>query len=127
MRRYTPSRKLVRDVLSSATGPLSAVEVHEALGNTKIGIATVYRILNEGLRDGDLVCVELPSGPKRFEPADRPHHHHFECSECEKVYDVQGCPDGIAQLVPPGFELDFHEIILTGRCPDCVSTDGRAS
>lgn len=122
MRRHSPYREMVRTVIRSASGPLTAVEVRALLGDSGIGIATVYRLLNEGLEDGDFVGVELPNGPKRFEPADRPHHHHFECLACHKVFDVVGCPGGMDHLVPEGFELEQHEVILSGRCRECVSS-----
>lgn len=120
MRRHSRYRKLVQDALRFAAGPLSATDVQALLGDTGIGLATVYRLLNEGLEDGDLVCVELPGGPKRFEPADRPHHHHFECVACHTVFDVLGCPGGMDRLVPEGFKLEQHEVILSGRCRECV-------
>ncbi|MEM6756537.1 MAG: transcriptional repressor [Planctomycetota bacterium] len=118
--RRSPYRKLVHDAVRSAEGPLSATEVHELLGGTRIGLATVYRLLNEGVENGDLTGVDLPNGPRRFEPAGMPHHHHFECSACNKVFAVLGCPGGIDRLVPEGFELERHEVILSGRCSDCV-------
>ncbi len=122
MRRYSRFRKPVQDALRLAAGPLSATDVQARLGGTGIGLATVYRLLKEGMEDGDLVCVELPGGPRRFEPADRPHHHHFECVVCHTVYDVPGCPGGIDRLAPEGFKLDQYELILSGRCPECVSS-----
>lgn len=118
--RRSPYRKLVHNAVRSADGPLSAAEVHELLGDSGIGIATVYRLLNEGVEHGDLIGVDLPTGPRRFEPADMPHHHHFACSACNKVFALLGRPAGIDRLVPDGFELERHEVILSGRCPDCV-------
>lgn len=120
MRRHSRYRKLVHDALHSAAGPLSATEVHALLRNTGIGIATVYRLLNKGLNDGELISIDLPNGPKRFEPADRPHHHHFECVVCHTVFVVMGCLEGIDRLVPEGFRLEQHEVILSGRCRGCV-------
>lgn len=121
MARYSRYQDLIYEALRSAAGPLSATDVHALLGETGIGLATVYRLLKKGLEGGDLVSVQLPGGPNRFEPADKPHHHHFECVACHTVFDVMGCPGGIDRLVPEGFTLEQHEIILSGRCSDCVS------
>ncbi len=127
MGRHSDYRRLIWRVLGAAAGPLSAEDLRDALAETGIGIATVYRHLKDGLSDGDLVCVELPGGPKRFEPADQPHHHYFECVECQAVFDLVGCPGGLDRLVPPGFEMDRHEVILSGRCHDCVSSGREAN
>lgn len=107
------------EALTRAPGPLSAAELHDALADTGIGIATVYRLLNEGAEAGHYAVVEVPGGPVRYEPADRPHHHHFECLDCHRVYDVAGCPGGIDRLVPEHFTLQSHEVLLRGRCADC--------
>ncbi|MEM0913835.1 MAG: transcriptional repressor [Planctomycetota bacterium] len=120
MRRHSRYRKLIQDALHVADGPLSATDVHAQLAETGIGIATVYRLLNEGVEDGDLIGVDLPSGPRRFEPANLPHHHHFECAACNKVFAVPGCPGNLDRLVPDGFQLERHELILSGRCSDCL-------
>lgn len=118
--RESRYRQLVLRTVRVAAGPLSANEVHQRLQDSGIGLATVYRLLNKGLADGDLVGVDLPNGPKRFEPAERPHHHYFECVVCRAVFGVIGCLEGIDRLVPDGFELEQHDLILTGRCRECV-------
>ncbi|BAM02868.1 Fur family transcriptional regulator [Phycisphaera mikurensis] len=119
MPRSSPHAASVERLLRDAAGPMSAAEVAEALAHTGIGIATVYRLLGRGAEEGRYVAVEMPHGPARYEPADRPHHHHFACTACEAVYDVPGCTGNLKKLVPEGFTLDAHEILLTGRCADC--------
>lgn len=85
-----------------------------------IGIATVYRLLNQGVDTGRYAAVEMPLGPVRYEPADRPHHHHFECLSCRRVFDVAGCPGRMDRLVPAGFVLESHDLLLQGQCSSCV-------
>ena len=127
MSRQSRYQVIVYEALRNAVGPLSATELHVRLGDTGIGIATVYRILNKGLDEGELVAIELPSGPKRFEMADKPVHHHFECMECHTVFDVMGHLEGMDRLVPEGFELKQHEVVLSGRCRDCIDSAGDKS
>ena len=122
MSGHSRYRSAVHDALRAAAGPLSAFELQVQLRDTGIGIATVYRVLKKGLENGELVCIEQPRGPKRFETAGKPHHHHFECVECHTVFDVVGSPEGVDRLVPEGFELEQHEIILKGRCRECRNT-----
>jgi Fur family transcriptional regulator, ferric uptake regulator len=105
--------------LSETDGPRSAHEVLEALESTGIGIATVYRALNAGAESGVLRVVELPGGSTRYEPASRAHHHHFLCDGCDTAFDVEGCADGVRDLLPPDFSLNGHEILLYGLCADC--------
>jgi len=88
---------------------------------SELGIATVYRNLN-GLVDAGLArAINLPGEPARFELADKGHHHYFTCNRCQTVYDLSTCvQQGFGSLVPPGFELESHEIVLYGRCEACV-------
>lgn len=117
--RSTRYREPLLDVLRSAEGPLTAVDIRDALSETGIGMATVYRHLRNGIQGGEIVCIEFPDGPKRYEPADLPQHHHFECVQCRRVFDLPGSPSGIDRLLPDGWELDHYDVFLTGRCRDC--------
>lgn len=121
--RKTSQREAIRQVFEAVKRPLSVSEVLE-LAQEKIdsiGTATVYRAVNALVEDGFLVTVHLPEEPARFELADLEHHHHFHCAGCGKVFDVAGCPGAMKDLCPPGFELTGHEVILYGRCDQCVS------
>ncbi len=112
----------VTRLLEEAQGPLSADEVRQALAETGIGIATVYRLLKRGVEDGRYIPIEIPNGPTHYEPADRPHHHHFECLTCHRVYDVMGCPGHLDELTPEGFSLESHDVLLRGHCVTCSET-----
>lgn len=119
MDRSVPHREGVLGAIQHARRPLSVDEIRAELAASGIGTATVYRILNRAVTAGELRRVELPGAPARFEPADLPHHHHFECDSCRRVFDVPGCAHGLASLTPKGFEVESHEIILRGQCPEC--------
>ena len=108
--------------LRGQDGPRSAEEVREGLAEAgvSIGQATVYRLLKRGVEEGAYTPVSLADGGLRYEPADRGHHHHFHCGACDRVFDVDGCPGRFDPLVPEGFTLEDHELILHGRCRDCL-------
>ena len=109
----------VVELIQGAGRPLSADEVRDCLRYTGIGLATVYRALKRGVAEGLLRAVHLPEGGARYEPTGLDHHHHFECGECHGVFCLEGCPPGLDQLVPPGFVLRAHDIVLHGLCSNC--------
>jgi Fur family ferric uptake transcriptional regulator len=84
-----------------------------------LGIATVYRSLAAMVDEGLLSVVPLPGAAPRYELAGQQHHHHFVCDTCDRVFDVQACPPNLSGLVPEGFGLTRHEIVLYGICPGC--------
>ena len=121
MDRRSGKHKLLMETLNAADGPMSANQLWSQLKRESagIGIATVYRSLRKGVEQGELVAVELESGSVRYEPANMTHHHHFLCSSCSRAYDIEGCTKDLEHLLPSGFEMTRHEILLYGRCADC--------
>ena len=105
--------------LGAADGPLSARELWSRLSGTGVGIATVYRALQRGVEEGTLESVETLGGGIRYEPKDREHHHHFLCSSCDHAFDLFGCVEGLESLVPNGFRMTGHEVVLLGTCNAC--------
>jgi len=106
--------------IHEAGRPVSVNEILDILSDTGIGIATVYRAVKKATADGILARVELPNAAARFEPAGLPHHHHFACGTCDKVFGINGCPRGLDALAPDGFVIHGHEIVLRGLCGECA-------
>jgi Fur family ferric uptake transcriptional regulator len=105
---------------------LSAQEIFDGIraGGGRIGIASVYRVL-EQLAELRLVQrVDIGDGVARFEPAhaDGDHHHHLVCDDCGKVESFSDVPlERALERVAGtrGYEMDAHEVVLHGACGDC--------
>lgn len=123
MQRETRQRRALRHALEQAGHPMSPRELLDAAGRSveSLGIATVYRNLKTFLEEGWIEAVELPGEPPRYEIAGKGHHHHFHCRECDRVYEVEGCPGNLSSVTPEGFELERHEFVLYGRCEACAA------
>ncbi|MCC6548267.1 transcriptional repressor [Candidatus Sumerlaeota bacterium] len=122
MQRKTTQRQAIRDAFMAAGRPLGPEEVLKAAkkrGST-LGIATVYRAINALLAEAWLQAVRIPGEPARYELRELPHHHHFHCKRCGKVYDLKSCPGKLEALAPAGFIVQSHELTLTGLCADCA-------
>ncbi len=69
-----------------------------------------------------MVFVHLPGGGTRFEPAGRGHHHHFRCEHCDVIFELHTvCPMAVlaGALLPGGFRVAGHELMLYGTCARC--------
>jgi Fur family ferric uptake transcriptional regulator len=121
MERSTRQRAAIRAVIDAAKRPLSPQEVLAAAQAdvSALGQATVYRNLKLLLEAGEIQVVNLPGDSARYESAQHEHHHHFQCSVCDRVFDVHQCPGNLAKLAPAGFTVESHELTLYGRCADC--------
>ena len=120
--RNTKQKQVIETMLKQAGRPLLPKELlgkaQESL--PQLGVATVFRTLKKMVDEGTAKVVCLPGDSPRYEPSDLTHHHHFKCSECEGVFDLNGCPGHFEKLLPEGFQLTDHEITLFGRCTDCA-------
>lgn len=119
--RNTVQKRALRKIFDEADRPLSPQEV---LDDAKehapgLGIATVYRNLKALTESGYLVTVELPGKPPRYERAGKAHHHHFHCRSCGKLYELEGCPGNLKALVPTGFVMEDHDVLIHGLCEAC--------
>jgi Fur family ferric uptake transcriptional regulator len=152
MERHTRQRQAVVDALARSGQALSPQDllVQAKSAVPSLNLSTVYRQI-KGLQDaGQIVRVELPGQPARFEMAARDlaatpsghrhdahsapqaapasdealqhlHHHHFHCIQCDRVYPIHACPGPMNDLAPPGFEVQHHDLTLRGRCASCVA------
>lgn len=123
MERNTRQRTAIRDAIAGASRPLLPQEVLDAAQSQVpgLGIATVYRNLKAMVDEGELQPVTLPGENPRFELVGHGHHHHFQCRQCARVFDVHACPGDLQRLAPAGFTVDGHDLTLYGRCSDCAA------
>lgn len=121
LKRQTVQREIIRQIFSQATRPLHAQDLVVAARRrrTPVGIATVYRNLNELVLEGWLSVVKLAGEPARYERASLPHHHHFYCNKCSQVFDLPGCVQGISAMLPKGFQASHHDLTIYGACANC--------
>lgn len=123
MTRNTRQRAIIREVLEAANRPLGAQEVltEAQVRMEGLGIATVYRTIKGLMEEGWLVPVELPGEPPRYELAGKGHHHHFHCKDCGKMFELEGCVENLKNLIPKGFKITGHEVLLYGACSQCAA------
>lgn len=122
MERTTRQRESIRALFTPEGDPLSPQEILEQAGQRVPGLsmATVYRTIRTLEALGEIVPVELPGEPARYELAGKGHHHHFRCDACGRAFEVDRCPGNITRMTPDGFTLRTHEITLYGLCDQCV-------
>ena len=123
MERNTRQRGAIRRAFQRTGRPLGTGEVLE-LARSEVGglgIATVYRNIRTLADEGWLTVVELPGAVARYEIHGKEHHYHFRCRQCDRVFEAPGCIGSLTELVPPGFSLEDHELVLYGRCAECAA------
>jgi Fur family ferric uptake transcriptional regulator len=123
MERQTPQREAIRSLFTQDGDPLSPQEIMDQASEIvpTVSMATVYRTIRSLEELGEIVPVELPGEPPRYEMAGKDHHHHFMCESCGKAFEVDACPGNLSHMTPDGFRLTRHDITLYGTCKACNS------
>ena len=85
----------------------------------EIGLATVYRVLNQLDDAGIIHRHHFEGGKSVFELSQKSHHDHLVCLDCGKVIEfedpiIEKRQEDIAQ--DNGIELTNHSLYLYGRC-----------
>jgi Fur family ferric uptake transcriptional regulator len=133
MERMTLQRQAVLHAFEQGQRPLSPAEVLAQANEMapSLNMSTVYRQIKAMLAEGGLREVHLPGQAPRYEAQEQGEHdhhrHYFQCTSCDKVYPVVGCPGHIEQLAPPGFKVSNHYLVLEGLCADCASEAPQAA
>jgi Fur family ferric uptake transcriptional regulator len=120
--RNTRQRRTIRDVVERAGRPLSTDEIlADAQAQIpSLGKATVYRSIRTLLDEGWLAPVDVPGRNALYERAGKDHHHHFECTQCKRVYELDGCASEIRGELPAGFIASGHDVTIYGLCVHCA-------
>lgn len=119
--RNTRQKEAIRAAFVDADRPLAP---EEALTSAKteikgISLATVYRNIKSLVAEEWLVPVEIPGQSTRYEVAGKAHHHHFQCNDCGKLFELSGCEVQVKPKLPRGFLATGHEFFVYGTCAEC--------
>ena len=121
--RNGPARVAVIRLLDAEQCCVSAADVHESLAE-RIGLASVYRVLESLLAVGLVRRVDVGDGIARYEPLrdSGEHHHHLVCTECGKVeaFDDPALERAIRRVeAKSGYAVEQHDVVLQGACDTC--------
>ena len=121
------ARKAVIELLGRQHCCLTAQEVFDQLRGEgrRVGIASIYRTLEQLTRDGFVQRIDIGAGTSRFEPIQEggEHHHHLVCDDCGKV-EAFG-DDELERTLRKvegrtGYSVAGHDVVLRGACQDCA-------
>lgn len=125
-KRNTIQKELVAEIVKSAcnhpTAEMVLAEAKEQLPNISLG--TVYRILKEMSREGEIREVICKDAPSRFDKTTQ-NHGHFLCEQCGKVEDIFINIDKIGKDIVDFGERELHEsqLFFKGICAECAKQD----
>jgi len=122
------ARRAVIDLIGRQECCLTAQQIFDRLRSEgrRVGIATVYRVLDQLSERGLLQRVDVGAGTARYEAAlpTGEHHHHLVCDGCGKVEAF--ADDELEAVIHKverrtGYSVAGHDVVLRGACRECVT------
>jgi Fur family ferric uptake transcriptional regulator len=127
-RIQTRQRSAVWAALEAAGEFQSAQQLHarlRAVGGG-VGLATVYRTLQQLADDGDVDVLRTADGEAVYRRCSTPrHHHHLVCRSCGRTVELDAAAvERWARRIgeEQGFRDVEHVVELFGTCRECSAT-----
>lgn len=127
--KITLPRIKILDILQQPNNQhISAEDVYKILleNNEEIGLATVYRVLNQFDDAGIVSRHHFEGGKSVFELSHKQHHDHLVCLRCGKVVEFEDEVIEERQLLVAKeneIRLTNHSLYLYGECEDKVACE----
>ena len=125
---FTHQKKLILETLLKSQIHLNVENINDILKQDKIGIATIYRGLNQFTELG--ITKELNiNGTSFYELkifGQKPLHIHFKCNECGDLIDIDNNEINLEYInlsnkieEDNNIEITDTDILLRGICSKC--------
>lgn len=117
----SPRIKILEILKNPANQHISAEDVYKILleKNEEIGLATVYRVLNQFDDAGIVSRHHFEGGRSVFELSAKDHHDHLVCLTCGHVFEFEDDVIERRQLEVAqanNIRLTNHSLYLYGEC-----------
>lgn len=118
-----PRLKILEILQQPNNQHISAEDVYKILldQDEDIGLATVYRVLNQFDDAGILIRHHFEGGKSVFEISHKEHHDHLVCLRCGKVVEFEDPVIERRQLEVAEqniMKLTHHSLYMYGECND---------
>jgi Fur family ferric uptake transcriptional regulator len=117
--RQTKQKQLLEVEISKITTFFSAEELHILMQSKEkgLGIATVYRFLNEKAKRG--LIHSFQCNKKTIYSTNQNNHAHFKCELCQKIIHLNINKIDFFKQSLAGDVCHF-QLDVTGVCKDCL-------
>lgn len=124
LKATTPRIKILEILEQNIPRHVSAEDVYKALLATgeEVGLATVYRVLQQFETAGLVKRHHFEGGHSLYELHHGDHHDHLMCVKCGRVDEfvdsmIEERQKVVAQHA--GYQMTDHALCIYGICPQC--------
>ncbi len=126
--RYSKQRESILHILEGTDSHPTAAWVYDKVRQElpNISLGTVYRNLSRLCEEGLVLKLDVGDGTERYDATFAPHYHLF-CKKCNCICDIHTDYDeqlNAKAASENGCRIDYHTLLFSGICPDCVKAEG---
>jgi Fe2+ or Zn2+ uptake regulation protein len=115
--RQTKQKEILEEKLKTKKTFFTAEEFHNVLKEQKIGIATVYRFLNEKVQKNELHSYQCKR--RTLFSLEKKTHAHFSCEVCKTTKHIELKNIDFVENEISG-EVCHFQLDVTGICEKCL-------
>lgn len=128
--KYSRQRESIKKLLMNRTDHPTADTVYSCLREEypNISLGTVYRNLSLLADLGEIAKISTGGSAEHYD-GNVKRHHHFICTQCQNVYDLDMANiDSIMDVASRNFkgEIDSYYVNFFGTCEHCLKKSRRA-
>jgi Fur family transcriptional regulator, peroxide stress response regulator len=124
LHRRTNQKDFVYKFLFSTYTHPTAYDVQKAAeqNGIRIGLTSIYRILNGLVQDGKALTIVEPDGIVHYDFI-RNDHYHFVCRQCGKIIDLKSDEAEMKKILDDQHlsSACLQGVTIYGVCPDCLA------
>ena len=126
----TKQRELVLKTIKNKKNEFVVKDIYEEL-NKKVGLTTIYRIVDKLVQEGNLTKIIGKDNITYFqylEKCNNSNHFYLKCSKCGKITHVDcDCITDLTNHISENhdFKMNNDHIIINGMCKKCQGKDDR--
>lgn len=124
--KITPQRLQILHYLRTHKTHPGADEIYTSLKRTNPSLSrtTVYNFL-ETLKKEDIIhAITISPSETRYDAIVEPHHH-FLCTHCKKISDIELICPNIQRVEGGGYCIEEIHGYFKGLCPTCAKKQER--
>lgn len=119
----TKQKDLILDYIKKNNKDFNSQDIYIAL-NKKVGLTTIYRLLDTLIKDNKLEKVTSNKSVKYryLEECSEENHFYLKCNKCGKIYHIDcDCLNNLYNDIyhEHKFKIDHRNIVLNGICKNC--------
>ena len=124
MKNYSKQREEIIHVIKELYHHPTAEEIYflAKQRDSAISRSTVYRNLNEFVKQGMITQISISNGPDRYDyKQDCQKHLHIVCTKCGQIYDFYDEMDEIKKAIFEQTRVEILDdgIVMKGICESC--------